>query len=376
MALQLTDFNYELPSELIAQAPAVPRDSSRLLVFDRQKGVVENSEGHFFDLPTILANKIKNEGRELLLVRNNSAVIPARLFGMKPETGSRVEILLARQKELGTQTETWECLTKPGLKVGQKISFQNDNFSATCTEISGYTRLLKFDFSAQIAGQKYTFYDHLNELGCTPLPPYIDSQEPEQSLRQLYQTIYAQEAGSVAAPTAGLHFTPQVDQALRAAGIEIAEVTLHVGLGTFLGVKTSDITEHQMHAEQFTLGAAPAQIINQYRARGGAILAIGTTTTRVLETCFDSQKQALVPQSGDTSIFLYPPQKFQVVDHLLTNFHLPKSTLLMLISALTSTPNTPHEFQDFLSSPIGQAYATAIREKFRFFSFGDSMLIW
>ncbi len=408
MELSTQDFNYHLPPELIAQKPAEPRDHSRLLTFDSQLGKITSTTHHFYDLPQIL----KEKPEKFILVRNDSRVIPARIFGQKT-SGGRVEVLLtrplSRHHSSTTGTETWECLTRPGLQPGHQLTFPDSPLTATCLSASGYTRQLEFHFPLLHHHQPMTFHAWLDKIGLTPLPPYIQSHQSESELRQLYQTIYAQTPGSVAAPTAGLHFTPQLDQKLQAAGIEIATVTLHVGLGTFLPVKTATVTDHQMHSEEFTLSSATATQLNQAKAQGKHILAVGTTTIRVLESCalpnpnlppssltnpistsslpsstsptptqtFASPPPFLLqPQTGSTDIFIYPPYRFKFVDHLLTNFHLPESTLLMLISALTSAPNTPHPFTTFASSPIGQAYQTAIQNHFHFFSFGDALLIY
>ncbi len=364
--MQLTDFSYHLPTSSIAQTPAEPRDSSRLLVVDRHTG--ELSDRHFFELAEILpANAV--------LVRNNTRVIPARIIGQKA-TGGHVEILLTRRIGLTPDSyEIWECLTKPGLKLGQMVSFTSSNgatiLTATCTAVTDYTREITFNLG------KEALFAALYEVGQTPIPPYIHwAQGDELRLRELYQTLYAKVAGSAAAPTAGLHFTPELETRLLAKGIDIAEVTLHVGLGTFLPVKTADITQHHLHKEWFELSAETAELINNAKAAGRPIISVGTTTTRVLETCADSITNQLTAQQGETQIYIYPPYRFRVVDGLITNFHLPQSSLLMLISALASQPNTPQEFENFESSNLGKAYQHAINTGYRFYSFGDAMLIW
>ncbi len=357
--LTLDQFDYHLPEGLIAQHPAEPRDSSRLLVLDRQTGKVAHR--HFYDLPQLLdANTV--------LVRNNTKVIPARLLGKK-STGGHVELLLNKQLTIAKGAEEWEVLTKPGLKLGQTVLFDNSDLTATCTEITGYTRKIRFNKHAT------ELLNAFSAIGHTPIPPYIEwNQNDEQELRQLYQTTYAKVAGSAAAPTAGLHFTTEVDQQLRDKGVQIEEVTLHVGLGTFLPVKDQDVTSHHMHAEYFEITEKTANSLNHAKQEGKKILAVGTTSMRTLESAVNEHGE-LQAQSRETSIYIYPPYQFKFVDQLITNFHLPKSTLLMLVSAFVSAPNTPHEFSTFLSSSVGKAYLEAISQNYRFFSFGDAMLI-
>ncbi|MCL2110020.1 tRNA preQ1(34) S-adenosylmethionine ribosyltransferase-isomerase QueA [Microgenomates group bacterium] len=380
--LSLKNFTYTLPEELIAHSPAARRDESRLLVFDKNKGEVA---GHrrFFELGEVLEQLSPTP---LMIVRNKSAVIPARLKGHKIDgagrAGKETEILLARQQDCSSKI-VWECLTRPRLKEGERVVFgpenASDSFVAECKKNVGYTRLISFERKDKNNRKDSLddFYRWVNKMGCTPLPPYIKSDKKEDELRELYQTVYADKkaAGSVAAPTAGLHFT---DELLARLGEKypIVDLTLHVGLGTFLGVKETDIAKHQMHAEAYSLSEETAREINEHKARGGEILAIGTTTTRVLESCWDEKNKCLTAGEGETDIFIYPPYKFRAVDHLLTNFHLSESTLLMLIAALTSRPNVASDFETFPKSPIGRAYRQAIANKYRFFSFGDAMLIW
>lgn len=357
--LSLRDFTYHLPQELIAQTPVEPRDSSRLLVLDKQTSVI--SHHHYTDLPTLLHPTD-------ILVRNNTRVIPARIIGTK-STGGAVELLLTKAIETSKYGEKWECLTKPGLKVGQVLSFPNSELTATCIEVLGFTRLIQFN-------QKHVeLMLSLDAIGQTPLPPYITwNENDEEALRQRYQTVYATYEGSVAAPTAGLHFTHQLDTHLKAKGIQIEEVTLHVGLGTFLPVKTDDISQHEMHKEWYEVKPEVASRLNKAKENGQRIIAVGTTTCRVLETC--TQDDGTVQAgTGETAIFMYPPYRFKGVDGLITNFHLPQSTLLMLLSAFVSQPNTPHAFTDFQKSSVGHAYQVAIAQKYRFFSFGDGMLV-
>lgn len=361
MQLHLSDFDYHLPDTAIAQTPAQPRDASKLLKLDRQTGQL--SDHHFFELDALLPSNA-------ILVRNNTKVIPARLYGHKT-TGGLVEILLTRRIGISsTGNERWECLTKPGLKPQQVVRFGNTaNLEATCTAITDYTREITFNLG------KEAFFSALYELGSTPIPPYIHwATDDEAHLRELYQTIYAKIAGSAAAPTAGLHFTPALEDRLRSKGIELLELTLHVGLGTFLPVKTDDITHHQLHKEWFNLPDTTAQIITAAKADGRPIISVGTTTTRVLESCATGPG-IVKGKSGETEIYLYPPYQFKIVDGQITNFHLPKSSLLMMIAAFVSQPNTPELFVTFSQSQLGKAYQHAIDHNYRFYSFGDAMFI-
>lgn len=341
--LSTADFNYDLPPELIAQVPIEPRDASRLLVLDRADGLRHAS---FRDI-----------GRYLrpgdVLVANESRVIPARLYGRKP-TGARVEVLLLRQRD----GRAWEALVRgKGIRPGTELQFGHAELQLTgrvlqMLEHGG--RLLEFTEPIE---------PHLAQLGAMPLPPYIHTELADQ---ERYQTVYSTTPGSAAAPTAGLHFTPELIDRLCAQGIIWATVTLHVGLDTFRPVQVEDVTRHQMHSEYFELDAGTAATINQARAAGKRVIAVGTTAVRVLETAGRHTEAAgtvLQPFRGDTDIFIYPPYRFRVVDALITNFHLPRSTLLMLVSALAGRER------------IRQAYAEAIRERYRFFSFGDAMLI-
>lgn len=357
--LTLDQFDYHLPEGLIAQHPAEPRDHSRLLVLNKETQSIEHT--YFFDLPQLL-------DENTVIVRNNTKVIPARLLGNKT-TGGHVELLLNQRQRIGEKGEIWEVLTKPGLKVGQRVTFENSYLSATCIEVTGYTRIIEFNQQAE------TLFQSLYDIGHTPIPPYIEwENEDERQLRELYQTSYAKIEGSAAAPTAGLHFTPQIDKQLKDKGIQIEEVTLHVGLGTFLPVKDADITTHHMHSEYFEVSERTASNLNQAKAAGKKILAIGTTSMRTIESAVNEAGQ-LIAQARETDIYIYPPYQFRFVDQLITNFHLPKSTLLMLVSAFVSQPNTTHSFSNFLSTPVGKAYLEAIAKKYRFFSFGDAMLI-
>ncbi len=364
MPFQITQFDYQLPPELIAQTPAHPRDSSKMLVLDRQSG--EITHRHFYDLADFL-------GAGDVLVRNNTKVIPARILGHKAETGGKCEILLLQQVRNDDDSCQWECMGKPGLKIGQVIEFENSALTATCREITGYTRILEFSMNLQ------SFYIELNRIGETPIPPYIHwAKDDELNLRELYQTTYAKILGSAAAPTAGLHFTPELDAKLRARGVEFAEVTLHVGLGTFLPLQPEQIESGKLHHEIYELNEATAAQLNAAKRAGKKIVAVGTTTTRVLETLAVLGENGLgeiQAGTGQTNLFIQPGTRFKFVDKLITNFHLPKSSLLMLVAAFTTEPNAPHKFEDFLHTPVGMAYQTAIAEKYRFFSFGDGMLI-
>jgi S-adenosylmethionine:tRNA ribosyltransferase-isomerase len=341
--LTTKDFYYDLPPELIAQTPTEPRDMSRLLTINRSDGEIEH---HVFrDIVDYL-----NEGD--VLVINDSKVIPARLYGVKETTGLNVEVLLLRQRDV----DTWEAIVKPGrrLKEGTKIVFGDGLLTA---EVIGVTddgnRYLKFD----IAGSE--LYNMFDRIGNVPLPPYI-TVEDDKKYKERYQTVYANEAGSAAAPTAGLHFTNELMERIKAKGVKIVPVMLHVGLGTFRPVKADKLSEHVMHSEYFELSQESADIINN---RKGRVIAVGTTSCRVLESAADDNG-VLQPIYGDTGIFIYPGYKFKVVDAMITNFHLPESTLLMLISAFAS------------KELIFKAYETAIRDKYRFFSFGDATFIY
>lgn len=358
--LTLSQFNYELPQRLIAQVPAEPRDSSRLMLINRATGSITHH--HFAELDQFLTSNH-------ILVRNNTKVIPARILGHKA-TGGAVEILLTRRLALNNQGhEQWECLTKPGLKAGQVVHFDHSSLTATCSAITDYTREISFNMAAN------ELFAELLAIGHTPIPPYIHwADDDEAELREKYQTIFAKISGSAAAPTAGLHFTKALEAKLRDRGVEILEVTLHVGLGTFLPVKTEHIIEHHLHKEWFELKPEVAARLNELKAAGKKIISVGTTTTRVLESCV-TEAGIIEAKTGETEIFIYPPYRFKAVDGLITNFHLPESSLLMLVSALVSEPNTSAQFESFGQSLIGQAYATAVAENYRFFSFGDGMLI-
>jgi len=339
--VQVSDFNYNLPPELIAKEPVTPRDSSRLMVIDRKTGKISHKK--FTDLPSLIP-------QNAVLVFNNSKVLKARLFGNIASYQKEVEILLTKEIE----KNIWECLAKPGkkLKENTQINFKNKLKGLITKENTDGSKIIKFP-------EVKNLHDTIDEIGETPLPPYLKGSKatPEQ-----YQTIYANPSGSVAAPTAGLHFTPNIFSELKKRGIETHFVTLHVGRGTFEPVKTDNIEEHKMHSEWFTINEETATALNKAKSEGKEIIAVGTTSVRVLESATDINGK-LKPKSGETTIFIYPSYDWKFVDHMLTNFHLPKSTLLMLISSFAS------------KELIERAYQEAIREKYRFFSFGDSMLI-
>ena len=345
--LRTADFGYDLPPELIAQHPVEPRDSSRLLVVDRGSGTLEHR--HFWDIVEYL-----NPGD--VLVINDSKVIPARLYGtVEGRPDAAIELLLLRQRG----QDLWETLVKPGKRArqGMKLSFGEGKLRATveglCEEGN---RLLRFDYDR---AQYATVYEILHEIGQMPLPPYITETLRD---KDRYQTVYAKVEGSAAAPTAGLHFTPELLERIKEKGIAIAPVMLHVGLGTFRPVKTDKLTDHIMHTEFFSVPPSSAELINERRAKGGRVICVGTTSCRTLETAADEQG-VIRAMEGDTGIFIYPGYKFRAVDALITNFHLPESTLLMLVSA----------FYD--REKMLKVYQTAVAEKYRFFSFGDAMLI-
>jgi len=343
-----SDFNFDLPPELIAQTPLDGRELSRLLCMDRRSG--ELAHRRFFELPELL-----REGDCLVL--NDSRVLPARLFG-RLETGDSVEVVLLR--DVGADScscgvHSWECLTRPGKKtgVGTRLVFGDGELSAVVTDVTaGGNRLIEFKYDG-------IFLEVLEELGKMPLPPYI-TEELHDAER--YQTVYSKEVGSAAAPTAGLHFTHELLSEIASKGVKICYVTLHVGLGTFRPVKTDNIEDHEMHSEYFVISDDTADVINHTREAGGRIIAVGTTSCRVLESCSDDNG-VVSAFSGFTDIFIYPGYKFKCIDGLITNFHLPESTLIMLVSAFAGRENTLH------------AYKAAIQERYRFFSFGDSTLL-
>ncbi len=344
--LKTSDFYYELPEELIAQSPSEERDGCRLMVLDRSSGEVTHRI--FRDITEYLRP-------EDMLVVNSSKVIPARLLGKTDKTGSDMELLLLRALDSGE----WETLVRPGkrAKVGASFSF-GGILRATVTDIvEGGNRTVRFDYDKE----KYkNIYEVLDEVGNMPLPPYITRKLEK---KEDYQTVYAREEGSAAAPTAGLHFTEELLDKIRAMGVGYGEVTLHVGLGTFRPVKVESIESHEMHGEYFHISESVAEEINRRRAAGGRIIAVGTTSCRVLESA-STPDGKVHPVSGETGIFIYPGYKFKATDALITNFHLPESTLIMLVSALAGKEN------------VMGAYEVAVAERYRFFSFGDACYIF
>ena len=339
--MKTSDFYYDLPKELIAQTPVEPRDSSRLLVLGRESGEIEHR--HFYDIIDYL-----NEGD--LIVANDSRVLPARIYGVK-DTGARVEFLLLKQ----ISGNRWETLCKPGrkAKAGAKFTFGDGLLSATVVEVKDDgNRVVDFDCDEN-------FFSTLDKIGQMPLPPYITEELKDQ---ERYQTVYSHELGSAAAPTAGLHFTEELMEKLRNKGVNIAYVTLHVGLGTFRPVKVDDVTKHKMHSEHYEIPKETADLIKQTKQNGKRVIAIGTTSCRTLESVA-AEHGEIIPCEGFTDIFIYPGFEFKVLDGLVTNFHLPESTLIMLVSAFAGYDN------------IMNAYKTAVDERYRFFSFGDAMII-
>lgn len=340
--MNVSDFDYELPEELIAQDPIEDRSSSRLLMLDKKTGAIEH---HIFrDIIDAL-----NQGD--CLVINNTRVIPARLLGVKEDTGAAIEVLLLKRRD----NDIWETLVKPGkkMKLGAVVSFGDGTLKGTVVDVvEEGNRLIQFSYEG-------IFEEILDQLGQMPLPPYITHRLEDKSR---YQTVYAKYDGSAAAPTAGLHFTKELLAAIREKGINIAEVTLHVGLGTFRPVKADVVEEHHMHSEYYSVNPETADLINTTRKNGGRIIAVGTTSCRTLESA-STPDGVLHAGDGWTEIFIYPGYQFHVVDALITNFHLPKSTLMMLVSALAGRDH------------IMNAYAEAVKDRYRFFSFGDAMFI-
>lgn len=340
--MKTSDFNFELPQELIAQTPIEKRDASRLLVLDKNSGAWEHR--HFYDLPDYL-----HKGDCLIL--NNSRVLPARLLGQRLLGGGACEVLLL----IDRGDKTWECLVRPGkhLRRGARLSFGDGELTAEVTEVlEGGNRLVKFNYEG-------IFLEVLDRLGKMPLPPYIKEELQD---RERYQTVYSKVVGSAAAPTAGLHFTEELLQKVQKMGVKVGYVTLHVGLGTFRPVKEDDITDHLMHTEYCVIPQETADLINETKKNGGRVICVGTTSCRTVES-WAGEDGTMRASAGWTNIFIYPGYKFKVLDALITNFHLPESTLIMLVSALAGREN------------VLRAYEEAVRERYRFFSFGDAMFI-
>lgn len=340
--MKTSDFYYELPEELIAQEPLKERDSSRLMVLGKDDGSI--CHRHFYDIKDML-----NDGDALIL--NDTRVLPARLYGVKEDTGGTIEFLLLNKRSL----DEWEVILKPGrrAKPGARFVFGDGKLRAEILDvINDGNRLVKFEYDG-------VFENILDELGQMPLPPYITKKLED---KERYQTVFARHNGSAAAPTAGLHFTPELLGELEKKGVNIGYITLHVGLGTFRPVKADEIADHKMHSEFYVLPEETAELINRTKASGGRVISVGTTATRTLETAGLSGLP-LEAKTGWTDIFIYPGKKFNVIDALITNFHLPESTLIMLVSALAGREN------------VLKAYNEAVKERYRFFSFGDAMFI-
>ena len=356
--MRVADFDFDLPSDRIAQSPPAERDGSRLMVLERHSGIREHKK--FADIVNLL-----REGD--VLVMNDSRVIPARLLGRKPESPGRVELLLLEETEAGL----WWAMVRPGKRVrpGMRLQFGDPGTGQLVCEVieknpEGHI-LVRWD-------QPEFFWERLAKIGQIPLPPYIERGEQGASEQDAtrYQTVYSRAAGSVAAPTAGLHFTDRILRALEAKGVRLCFVTLHVGAGTFLPVKAESVSEHTMHEERYELGRETAQALNEARASGRRVIAVGTTSMRVLETVAAHTEGPIQPCTGRTRIFIHPPYRFRLVGGLLTNFHLPRSTLLMLVSAFADPGGLAGR------ELIQSAYAEAIREHYRFFSYGDAMLLY
>lgn len=339
--MKKSDFYYHLPEELIAQVPLKQRDASRLMCLGRDSGEVTHR--HFYDIVDLL-----NEGDCLIL--NNTRVLPARMYGIRQSTGATVEFVLLNQRE----QSVWECLAGPGkrAKPGDRFTFGDGVLEGEVLEVlEGGNRLVRFEHDGD-------FYSAIDKVGQMPLPPYIKEKLED---KERYQTVYSDELGSAAAPTAGLHFTTELLERLQQKGVNIGYVTLHVGLGTFRPVKEDDIEKHKMHTEHYHMPAETAELINRTKAEGGRVICVGTTGCRTVESV--AQQGEIKECSGDTGIFIYPGYEFKCMDGLITNFHLPESTLIMLVSAFAGYEQTM------------AAYRTAVEEKYRFFSFGDAMFI-
>ena len=341
--MKTSDFYYDLPQELIAQEPLKVRSDSRLMLLDKHSGKTENRR--FYEIADFL-----NDGDTLIM--NDTKVLPARLYGVKEDTGGAIEFLLLHKHTL----DTWEVILKPGrrAKPGARFVFGNGELKAEIIDvINDGNRLVRFEYDG-------IFEEVLDRLGEMPLPPYITKKLED---KDRYQTVYAKNPGSAAAPTAGLHFTPELIEKIKAKGVNIGYVTLHVGLGTFRPVKVDDVNNHKMHSEFYILPKETAELVNRTKAAGKRVISVGTTATRVLETV-GAESETLFEKTGWTDIFIYPGKEFHIIDALITNFHLPESTLIMLVSALAGREN------------VLRAYNEAVKEKYRFFSFGDAMFIY
>lgn len=339
--MKTSDFFYDLPEELIAQTPLEKRDNSRLLVLDKENG--NTAHKHFFDILDYL-----KEGDCLIL--NNTRVLPARIFGVRQDTGAVVEFVLLKQKD----ANVWECLAGPGKKAkeGYKFKYSDNLFGEVIDVLPDGNRIVKFIPNGE-------FFSVLSEIGQMPLPPYIKEKLDD---KERYQTVYSKELGSAAAPTAGLHFTNEILDKIKAKGVKIAFVTLHVGLGTFRPVKVENVTEHKMHSEYYEVPKETADLIKKTKDNGGRVICVGTTSCRTVESVATKYGE-IIECTGDTEIFIYPGYNFKCMDALITNFHLPESTLIMLVSAFAGYDN------------VMNAYNEAVKERYRFFSFGDAMLI-
>ena len=339
--MKKSDFYYDLPEELIAQHPLDERDHSRLMLLDKNSGKTEQK--HFYDLPKLLD---END----CLILNDTRVLPARIFGRKEQTGAVVEFLLLKQ----ISSDSWECIVKPGKKAkeGAVFDFNGIMLGEISQVLNTGNRVITFRFEGN-------FYHLLEQIGSMPIPPYIKEKLKDN---ERYQTVYSKHLGSAAAPTAGLHFTNEMLKELKQKGVKIGYVTLHVGLGTFRPVKAENIEEHVMHSEHFQIPAQTADLINNTKSKGGRIIAVGTTSCRTLETAAD-ENGFVQPCEGDSKIFIYPGYSFKCIDALITNFHLPESTLIMLVSALAGREK------------VLNAYHEAVEQRYRFFSFGDAMFI-
>lgn len=343
MLMNIEDFNFDLPEELIAQTPLKDRASSKLLILNKESKRIKHERFNH------ITNYLEKGD---CLILNDTRVLPARLYGVKNDTNAKIEILLLNQ----TEKDYWEALVKPAkkIKLGTELIFGDHKLKATCTEVLDHGgRIFKLSYSGIL-------YEILDELGEMPLPPYIKEQLNE---KDRYQTVYAKEEGSAAAPTAGLHFTKKLLQEISDRGVHITYITLHVGLGTFRPVSVDVIENHTMHSEFYQMSKETATLLNETKRHGGRIISVGTTSTRTLETIARDNQGEFVASSGWTDIFIYPPYEFRAIDGLITNFHLPKSTLIMLVSALVDKDS------------VMNAYNEAVEKKYRFFSFGDAMLI-